>query len=137
MFVRLALAGFLLAHALIHVAFIAPPPSATAGGPAWPFATSDSWLFTRLGISADTSRVVALALVATTVAGFVPAAMSLIGVLSAGIWLPAMTIGAVSSLGLLIACFHPWLALGVGIDLVLLWAGVVASWTPTAAGPQI
>ena len=37
--VGLLVAGFLLAHAAIHVAFIAPPPPATADGPAWPFAT--------------------------------------------------------------------------------------------------
>ena len=30
MLVRLLVAGFLLAHAAIHVAFIAPPPPATA-----------------------------------------------------------------------------------------------------------
>ena len=37
--VGLLVAGFLLAHAAIHVGFIAPPPPATADGPAWPFST--------------------------------------------------------------------------------------------------
>ena len=46
----LLVAGFLLAHAAIHVAFIAPPPPATADGPAWPFTTDRAWLVTRLGL---------------------------------------------------------------------------------------
>jgi hypothetical protein len=137
MFVRLAFAAVLLAHALIHVSFIAPPPPATAGGPSWPFSTRESWLFTRLGIGPDTGRVLALALVATTCAGFLLAALCVFGVVPGGIWAPAIVIGAVSSLGLLIACFHPWLALGVGIDLVLLWAGLGAGWSPIASGPRV
>ena len=39
----LLVAGFLLAHAAIHVAFIAPSPPATADGPAWPFAIDRAW----------------------------------------------------------------------------------------------
>jgi hypothetical protein len=137
MFVRLAFAAVLLVHALIHVSFMAPPPPATAGGPSWPFSTSESWLLTRLRIGPDTGRVFALALVATTCAGFLLATLCVFGVVPAGIWVPATVIGAVSSLGLLIACFHPWLALGVGIDLVLLWACLVAGWSPVAFGPQV
>jgi hypothetical protein len=33
MLVRLAIAGFLLAHAAIHIGFISPRPPVTAGGP--------------------------------------------------------------------------------------------------------
>jgi hypothetical protein len=127
---RLLVAGLLLAHALIHVAFVAPPPPATAGGPTWPFSTNDSWLFTRLGVGADATRSVAYALFATTIAGFLLAALCAIGVLPAAIWVPAIAIGAVSSLGLLVAFFHPWLALGVAIDLALLGASLVADWSP-------
>ena len=137
MLVPLTLAGFLLAHALIHIAFVSPAPPATAGGPAWPFSTSESWLFARLGVSADTTRLVALALVATTIAGFALAALSVIGVVPAGLWIPAIVIGSVSSIGLLVACFHPWLALGIVIDLALIWAGLVAGWSPAGSGPRL
>jgi len=126
MLVRLVFAGFLLAHALMHVAFIAPSPPATAGGPEWPFSTSGSWLFTRLGIGRETTRLIAFVLVATTIAGFLLAVLSVIGVLPAAIWAPGIAIGAASSMGVLIGFFHPWLALGVGIDLILVWA----SWSP-------
>ena len=47
--VGLLVAGFLLAHAAIHVAFIAPPPPATADGPAWPFRS-------RPGLAGDAAR---------------------------------------------------------------------------------
>jgi hypothetical protein len=137
MLIRLALAGFLLAHAAIHVAFLAPAPPATADGPPWPFTTSDSWLFTRLGVAPDAARLVGMALTATTVVGFALAALCAIGILPAAIWLPAIAIGAASSIGLLIAFFHPWLVLGVGIDLALIWASVVAGWAPAASGTQV
>jgi hypothetical protein len=137
MLIRLALAGFLLAHAAVHVAFLAPVPQASADGPTWPFTTTDSWLFSRLGPARDVVRLFAIALVATTIAGFALAALGAIGVLPAAIWLPAIAIGAVASLGLLIAFFHPWLVLGIGIDLALIWASVVAGWTPTGLGSPI
>ena len=118
MLVRLVFAGLLLAHALIHFAFVAPAPPATAGGPAWPFSTSDSWLFTRLGAGQDKTRTVALALIATTIAGFSLAGLTVIGALPTAIWPPGIAIGAASSIALLIAFFHPWLVLAIGIDLV-------------------
>lgn len=137
MLVQLAVAGFLLAHALIHFGFVTTAPPATAGGPAWPFSTSKSWLFTRLGVGADATRLVALALVATTIVGFSLAALSVIGILPAAIWLPGVAIGVAASMSLLIAFFHPWLALGVGIDLVLIRVSFVAGWSPGASGWEI
>ena len=130
MLIRLLLAGLLLAHAAIHVAFIAPPPPATAGGPSWPFATDDSWLLTRLGIPADTARLLAGAWFTLTMASFAVAAIVAIGIGPAGLWLPAATIGALASLALLVAFFHPWLVVGLAIDLALLWATLVAGWSP-------
>ena len=130
MVVRLAVAGFLLAHALIHVAFVAPTPPATADGPAWPFTTSDSWLFSRLGVDPNEARLVAMALVAVTIGAFAVAALSTLGVAPHALWAPAVAAGATASLALLVAFFHPWLVLGAGIDLALLWAALAAGWVP-------
>ena len=47
--VELLVAGFLLAHAAIHVGFIAPPPPATADGPAWPFSADRAWAIHPIG----------------------------------------------------------------------------------------
>jgi len=131
-FIRLLLAGFLVAHAAIHVAFLTPVPPATASGPSWPFSTSGSWVVTRLGIEPDTARVLALALIALTCARFGLAALVAVGVLASGMWVPALVVGSVASLGLLVVFFHPWLVLGMAIDLALLWVSLAMDWS---AGP--
>lgn len=134
MVIRVLVASFLLAHAAIHLAFVAPSPPVTADGPAWPFTTNDSWLLPRLGLDPAAMRVVAGALVAATLIALVIAALAAIGVVPAGLWVPALTVGAIASLGLLVAFFHPWLALGIAIDVGLLWAGFVAGWMPASSG---
>ena len=130
----LLVAGFLLAHAVIHIGFIAPAPPATADGPAWPFAIDRAWPATRLGVDPALLRMLATVLVAVTIAGFASAALVAIGVLPTAIWPALVAIGSVASLGLLVACFHPWLLIGVVIDLVLLWSCLVAGWQPGAGG---
>jgi hypothetical protein len=131
---KLAIAAFLLAHAGIHAAFVAPPPAATAGGPVWPFDLGRSWLLEPLGLGTDTARMVGSALVAATFAGFAVAALAAIGIMPAGLWAPTVTVGAVSSVALIALFFHPWLVLGIAIDVVLVWAVLVAEWAPDSAG---
>jgi hypothetical protein len=130
----LLVAGFLLAHAAIHVGFIAPPPPATAGGPAWPFATDRSWLIRRLGLNPALLRRLATALVAVTIAGFALATLTTLGFLPQAIWPASIAIGSAASLGLLAACFHPWLVLGVVIDVALLWSCLAVGWQPGVNG---
>jgi hypothetical protein len=130
---RLSLAAFLLAHAAIHVAFVSPRPPATAGGPAWPFELGRSWILGPLGIEPELGRTLGVALVAVTFVGFAMAALAAAGVAPAGLWSVAVTIGAIASIAVLAVFFHPWLVLGVGIDLALLWAALVANWAPEGA----
>lgn len=130
---RLVLAAFLVAHGLIHVSFLTRAPAPTAGGPAWPFVLDRSWILTPLELGADTTRVLGIALVALTVAGFALAAMVALGLLPASLWVPAIVIGAIASIAVLVIFFHPWLTLGLAIDVVLLWAVLVQSWTPVSA----
>jgi len=127
---RLLVVALLLGHALVHAAYLAPRPPATAGGPAWPFEFEHSWLLGPLGVTADASRVLGLALVALTIAGFALAAVAALGLAPTALWVPAITVGAAASIGLLVVFFHPWLALGVAMDLALLWVTLVAGWTP-------
>jgi hypothetical protein len=128
MLMGLLVAVFLLAHGLIHVAFISPAPPATADGPAWPFVTDRSWLLRALGVQPEMVRILAMALVAATVVGFALAAVAALGV-APGLWMPAIAIGSIASLGTLIGFFHPWLSLGIAIDVVLLCATFVSGWT--------
>jgi len=132
--INVLVATFLVAHAAIHLAFIAPSPPVTADGPAWPFTTNDSWLLERLGLDPAGMRVLAGALVAAALIALAIASLAALGVVPVGLWVPALTVGAAASLGLLIAFFHPWLGLGIAIDVGLLWAGLLAGWVPASSG---
>jgi hypothetical protein len=131
---RLVVAGLLLGHALIHGGYLARPP-ATAGGPPWPFQLRRSWLLGRLGLEGTAARLLGTALVALTIGGFALAALAAVGVAPGGMWVAGVGAGAAASLGLLLLFFHPWLALGVAMDLVLLWAVFGAHRTPDALTP--
>lgn len=128
--IKLLVAAFLLAHAGIHASFVSPRPPATAGGPQWPFDLAHSWLLTPLGAGAELTRVVGIALLALTVAGYAFAALSAIGIAPQGLWVPAVVVGSVASIGLLGVFFHPWLVLGLAIDVVLIWVVTAANWHP-------
>ena len=129
MFARLALAAFLLAHAAIHAGFLSRPP-VTAGGPAWPFSLDTSWLLHS--IDPELRRLVGVALVAATIGGFGLAALGAFGIMAGWAWPVGVALGAVASLATLVLFFHPWLILGVVIDVVLLWAALIARWEPAA-----
>lgn len=124
----LLIAAFLLAHGAIHASFLAPRPPATASGPAWPFELTRSWILTPAGVNAEQLRLVGVALVAVTVGAFALAAVAALGPL-AGLWVPAVVLGVVSSLALLVVFYHPWLSLGIAIDAVLAWAVLVGGWS--------
>jgi hypothetical protein len=50
-------------------------------------------------------------------------------------WWPGLTVAAAAaSLATLLLFFHPWLAIGIAIDLVLLWAVIGAGWEPSRIG---
>lgn len=131
---RLLIAGLLLGHALVHAAYLAPRPPVTAGGPAWPFELGRSWAFESLGAGAELSRLVGIALIALTIGGFALAALGAIGAGPAFLWPAGIAVGAVASVGVLALFFHPWLVVGLAIDVVLLWAALVARWTPEVLG---
>jgi hypothetical protein len=129
----LVLAAFLAAHGLIHASYLTPAPPRTAEGPPWPFHLDGSWITAALGLDPALIRPVGLMLAAATVGLFVASALATLGWLPAS-WWSALVIGAASlSLVMLAAFFHPWLVLGMVIDLVLLWAVLVVGWAPTAA----
>lgn len=131
---KILFAVFLLAHAAIHASYISPRPPATAGGPSWPFELGRSWLLSPFGLSADMTRLVGIGLLSLLVIGFGIAALATFGIVPMTLWSGAVVVGAVASTAMLVLFFHPWLVAGVGIDLVLLWAVLVADWTPASLG---
>jgi hypothetical protein len=59
--------------------------------------------------------------------------MAIVGVVPQTLAPFAVVLGAGSSIGLLMLFFHPWLVLGLVIDVASLWAVIVAEWSPIAA----
>ena len=126
---------FLLAHALIHASYLSPRPPATAGGPAWPFELTRSWILSPLGLDGDPGRILGTALIAIVMVAFGLAALATIGIAGQATFAPAVVAGSIASIALLVLFFHPWLVLGIAIDVALLWAVLVARWTPQGGVP--
>ena len=133
MLIRLALAAFLLGHAAIHAGYLTSPPT-SAGGPAWPFRLDRSRVLRGVGADMRIARVIGVALVTATVAGFTAASLATFGALPEMIWPAATSAGAIASFVLLVLFFHPWLILGVVLDVVLLWSALIAGWSPSQIG---
>jgi hypothetical protein len=131
--VKFLLAAFLAAHGLIHASYLAPAPPRTADGPEWPFEPARSWLVTGLGLDPGLARPLALALAVAIVVLLVGAGAATVGWLPVGWWPGLVVSGAACSMLMLALFFHPWLLLGIVIDLVLLWAALIAGWLPAAA----
>lgn len=129
----LIVAVFVLLDGAIHLCYLAPRPPVTADGPTWPFTLDRSWVLSRADPPAEVMRLIGLALTSVTFAAFTLAAMSIAGVVAASLAAVALVLGAGSSIALLVLFFHPWLVLGVVIDVALLWAVTVAEWSPIAA----
>ena len=131
---KLLLAAFLAAHALIHVSYLTPAPAQTAGGPEWPFEMGRSWLVTGVGLDPALVRALGTALVIVTIALLAAAALATVGWIVPAGWWPSLVVGgAVASALTLTVFFHPWILLGFAIDAVLLWAVLVAEWSPGEA----
>jgi hypothetical protein len=130
-------AAFLLlvGHGLVHLLYIVPQPPRAEGAAEWPFAIEKSWLVTNLGVSVEVMQAVAVMLLTITVAALVGAGLAIIDLVVPSAWWPALVVtGAGASLLLLTLCFHPWLVIGVAIDVVLLYLVLVNGWDPFAAG---
>jgi hypothetical protein len=130
----LLLAVFLAAHGLIHLSYVTPAPPRTADGPEWPFALGRAWPLTAIHADPDLVRIVGVGLVMGTVVLLLAAALATGGwLVPTSMWGALVVSGAALSLITLTLFFHPWLVLGIVIDVVLLWAVVAAGWDPAAS----
>jgi hypothetical protein len=124
---------FLVGHGVVHVMFAAPPPT-EPGSPAESFAfdPARSWLVTSGLLSVDTLKVVVLGLVAAVVVGYFLAAMATVGLFVPTAWWSTLLIASTGlSIALMAIALIPGLALGVAIDLVLIWVAITAAWSPS------
>ncbi len=116
---------FLVAHALMHASYLTPKPD----DPKYPFYFDKSWSAGLLGSAASW---VGTSLVVLTLLSFGLAALGYVGVGGlAGAWKELATAGAVMSLTTLVVFWHPWLVLGIAIDLALIYALVQLDWSPS------
>ena len=128
---RWLLAALLIGHGVVHVMFAVPAPTASGGGPDWPFDMARSWAITGAGLDLTVVRAVGVALIAIVVGGFALAALSTVGVLvPPGWWQATVAVSAVASAVLLVLFFEPQLVLGLGIDAVLLAVVATGAWAP-------
>ena len=130
---KIALGIFIIAHGLVHsILAIAPNPADAEPKPGKFFTTADrSWLLPKMGISDEGILWIGLILVALSTLGFLLAGMGIIGISGIStVWRMIAVISAIVSLLLLISFWHPWLPVGVIINLLiiicLLWVG----WPP-------
>ena len=125
---RIGLGVLLILHGLVHPVLAATPDDPAA--PRWPSfwhqGSGHSWLLSGTGLGPGTVQWVgvamwALATVILTVAGA--------GVLTQHAWWRPLAIGgAVVSLAMIELYWHPYLALGVGLNVAILVALLWANW---------
>ncbi len=122
---------FLIAHAVAHGGLAAAPipddPDPKTG--AFFTEVSRSWLFKKLDLDGAIVRKTGIFLVILTVLGFILAGLGGLGVPELNkIWSIAAGLSAGVSLILLILFWHPWLIVGVLIDLVLFLVLFLNKW---------
>jgi hypothetical protein len=127
---KLLLTAFFVAHAAIHFGFVSPAPAPAAGAPPWPFDLTRSWLLTPLGMDGSLTRTLGVGLLLVLVLGYAAATLVMMGILPERLFAATIIVGAIASLLLLALFFHPWLVLGVVIDVALLYLVLGTSWAP-------
>jgi len=123
---RIMIGVFFILHGLVHSGLAAAPIPKDATSRPLSFFThpARSWLLRCLHFTPGATRAVGLSLVVLTTLGFVLAGMAALGVPPmAGTLALLVVISSALSLILLGVFWHPWLALGVVIDvaILLLW----------------
>ena len=131
---RLLIALFLIAHGWVHFS-LTTVPTPTPGAqrtPFWPGWWREdidaNWFASRLGLSDDFVRILGSILWVATVIGFTLAGLGLLGIPGLSmIWQGTTIFGAIASMLLLGFYWHPWLVMGVMINLAAL-ASVWQQW---------
>ena len=128
---KIALIIFLISHGLAHAGLAAAPnPDDPKLKPGAFFTASErSWLLPKLGLNASAIQWVGIILVVLSALGFVFAGLGVIGVAGLEmIWPTVAVVSACLSLVLLVLFWHPWLPVGILIDLGILLALLWNEW---------
>ena len=113
----LLLVMFLAAHGLLHLAIWLPHPEPNRAQPP-PFHPDHSAVLTAVRTSPSAVHALSLALGAAAAAAYLLAAL---GVLLGSAWAVPVTVSAaLVGLALKGLYFHPWLLVGIALDLLVL-----------------
>ena len=121
---RLLLGVFLIAHGALHPAIYTIPydPEKAAFDP------GRSWALAAAHVAELPTRTFSTTF--SVLAGVLFLFSGIALLISSSIWIPLAASGAMVGLVLKGLYFHPWLIVGVLIDLVVLWAAT-AGWPPS------
>jgi len=121
---RLLLGAFLIAHGALHPTIYTIPydPEKAAFNPA------HSWVLAAVHVAEPPARTFSAAL--SMVAGVLFLFSGVALLFSSPVWVTFAASGAVAGLFLKGLYFHPWLSVGILIDVVVLWTAA-AGWPPS------
>lgn len=123
---RVILGAFLVAHGLVHLLYVTPGPK---DDPAHPFVPGSRWIVRAVGIAPGTAKAVAGAMAVLSAVLFAVAGIAALA--DASMWQPTAVVASVCSLVLMLLFFHPWLLIGIAIDVAIIadvaWLHVPAS----------
>ena len=128
---KILLAIFLIAHGLVHSGLAVAPNPADPNAKAGAFFTTveRSWLLSQMGLSGTAVRWIGICLVVLSTLGFIFAGLGILGLVGLSeIWRTVAMISAGLSMLLLILFWHPWLPIGVLINIGTLIALLWAKW---------
>ena len=113
--VRTVVGLLLIAHGLVHLLYLMPRPE---DDPSYPFVPETRWSAKLVGVEPSTAKTVAASLAVAVAAVLLVSGIALFA--DADIWKVAAATGSLLSLALLLLFFHPWLTIGVAIDVAIL-----------------
>jgi len=131
---KILLGVLLIAHGLVHgILAVAPDPADSEARPGLFFTDINrSWLLSRIGLSPNLVKWFGISLVVLSTLGFLLAGLGFLGVPGlVAIWRGLATISSITSLLLLGAFWHPWLPVGVLLDLIFFVLIQVINWPPS------
>jgi len=106
----------------MHASYLTPKPN----DPKYPFDFTKGWFSSLVG---DTSKPIGIALAVLVVGCFALAGLGVLGVPGlVGTWKIFTVVGSILSTLLLVLFWHPWLVLGIAINIVLVFGLYVLNW---------
>ena len=111
----------------------ATPASVEPAASEYPLDAARSWVVADGLLSVGALKTLVIVLVVAVVIGYTLMALATVGLtVPANLWAGLLVLSTLGSLALMVLGFGPALALGIAIDIVLLWVAIAAVWSPTA-----